>query len=124
MIAIPPMTTATAAPFAPMTFREVLGPLSGVFVDRWPVKPTLIASDLIRAGLALLLFVATSMTTRWRASPSRAATSMASDSVNWNRRDALTDAKPTTRGTAASTEARSRVGSMVIPTAGVWIRLP
>lgn len=111
------MTTATAAPFAPMTFREVLGltvmrrvwyaqivsllgdflalfavisvvtyrmqgtpqqvtgvqiaymlplavlgPLSGVFVDRWPVKPTLIASDLIRAGLVLLLFVAPSMT--------------------------------------------------------------
>jgi len=39
-----------------------LGPLSGVFVDRWPVKSTLIASDLIRAGLILLLFVATSMT--------------------------------------------------------------
>lgn len=111
------MTTATAAPLAPMTFREVLGltvmrrvwyaqvvsllgdflalfavisvvtykmqgtpqqvtgvqiaymlplavlgPLSGVFVDRWPVKPTLIASDLIRAALVLLLFVATSMT--------------------------------------------------------------
>ena len=111
------MNTATAAPLAPMTFREVLGltvmrrvwyaqivsllgdflalfavisvvtyrmqgtpqqvtgvqiaymlplailgPLSGVFVDRWPVKPTLIASDLIRAALVLLLFVATSMT--------------------------------------------------------------
>jgi MFS transporter, DHA3 family, macrolide efflux protein len=32
-----------------------VGPIAGVFVDRWPLKPTLIASDLIRAGLALLL---------------------------------------------------------------------
>jgi DHA3 family macrolide efflux protein-like MFS transporter len=110
-----PMATQTAAPPAPMTFREVLGltvmrrvwyaqlvsllgdflalfavisvvtyrmqgtaqqvtgvqiaymlpmailgPLSGVFVDRWPLKPTLIASDLIRAGFVLLLFAATS----------------------------------------------------------------
>jgi len=39
----------------------ILGPLSGVFVDRWPLKPTLIASDVIRAGLVLLLFVAASM---------------------------------------------------------------
>jgi MFS family permease len=39
----------------------VLGPLSGVFVDRWPLKRTLVGSDLIRAGLVLLLFVATSM---------------------------------------------------------------
>ena len=111
-----PMATQTAAPPAPMTFREVLGltvmrrvwyaqlvsllgdflalfavisvvtyrmqgtaqqvtgvqiaymlpmailgPLSGVFVDRWPLKPTLIASDLIRAGFVLLLFAATSL---------------------------------------------------------------
>ena len=33
----------------------VLGVLSGVFVDRWPVKPTLVASDLLRAALCLLL---------------------------------------------------------------------
>jgi len=39
----------------------LLGPLSGVFVDRWPLKRTLIASDLIRAALVLLLFIATSM---------------------------------------------------------------
>jgi len=39
----------------------LLGPLSGVFVDRWPVKRTLVGSDLIRAALVLLLFVATSM---------------------------------------------------------------
>ena len=38
-----------------------VGPVAGVFVDRWPIKPTLIASDLIRAGLALLLIPATSL---------------------------------------------------------------
>jgi DHA3 family macrolide efflux protein-like MFS transporter len=108
------VTTATAAPPAPLTFREVLridvirrvwyaqlvslfgdflalfaviavvsfrmhgtpaqltgiqiaymlpmvfvGPIAGVFVDRWPLKPTLVASDLIRAVLALLLIVST-----------------------------------------------------------------
>jgi MFS family permease len=39
----------------------VIGPLAGVFVDRWPLKPTLVASDLIRAVLVLLFFVTTSM---------------------------------------------------------------
>jgi DHA3 family macrolide efflux protein-like MFS transporter len=34
----------------------VLGILSGVFVDRWPVKTTLVSSDFLRAGLCLLLF--------------------------------------------------------------------
>src|SRR3989440_10859783 len=29
-----------------------VGPIAGVFVDRWPLKPTLIASDLVRALLA------------------------------------------------------------------------
>ena len=29
----------------------LLGPIAGVFVDRWPLKPTLVSSDLIRAGL-------------------------------------------------------------------------
>jgi MFS transporter, DHA3 family, macrolide efflux protein len=38
-----------------------VGPVAGVFVDRWPIKPTLIASDLIRAVLALLLIPATSI---------------------------------------------------------------
>ena len=38
-----------------------VGPIAGVFVDRWPLKPTLIASDLIRACLALLLIPATSI---------------------------------------------------------------
>jgi MFS family permease len=39
----------------------ILGPVAGVFVDRWPLKPTLIASDLIRAVLALLLILTTSI---------------------------------------------------------------
>src|SRR5581483_5949652 len=38
-----------------------MGPLAGVFVDRWPLKPTLISSDLIRAVLASLLVVSTSL---------------------------------------------------------------
>jgi MFS family permease len=36
----------------------ILGVLAGVFVDRWPLKPTLVASDLTRAALCLLLLVA------------------------------------------------------------------
>ena len=37
-----------------------IGPVAGVFVDRWNVKRTMIASDLIRAALALaLVFTAT-----------------------------------------------------------------
>src|SRR5512145_3373196 len=39
----------------------VIGPVSGVFVDRWNVKRTMIASDLIRAGLALALVFAGSL---------------------------------------------------------------
>jgi len=38
-----------------------VGPIAGVFVDRWPLKPTLVSSDLIRAAFALLLLVAASM---------------------------------------------------------------
>src|SRR5215472_14438948 len=37
----------------------VLGVLAGVFVDRWPLKPTMVSSDSIRAGLCLLLLAAT-----------------------------------------------------------------
>ena len=37
----------------------VLGILAGVFVDRWPLKRTLISSDVIRGCLCLLLLVAT-----------------------------------------------------------------
>ncbi len=32
-----------------------VGPVAGVFVDRWPLKPTLISSDLVRAALAVML---------------------------------------------------------------------
>ncbi len=38
-----------------------LGPLAGVFIDRWPLKATLIASDLSRAVFALLLMVSVSV---------------------------------------------------------------
>ncbi|MGC2401469.1 MAG: MFS transporter [Acidobacteriaceae bacterium] len=37
----------------------VLGAIAGVFVDRWPLKPTMVASDLLRAGIVLLLLGAT-----------------------------------------------------------------
>ena len=36
----------------------VLGVLAGVFVDRWPLKVTLVTSDFLRAGLCLLLLTA------------------------------------------------------------------
>lgn len=39
----------------------VIGPVAGVFVDRWNVKRTMIASDLIRAALALSLVFAGSL---------------------------------------------------------------
>src|SRR6187549_1803784 len=51
----------TGVQIAYMLPLALLGPLSGVFVDRWPLKPTLIGSDLIRAVLVLLLFVTTTM---------------------------------------------------------------
>ena len=54
-------TQVTGVSIAYMLPLAVLGPLSGVFVDRWPIKPTLVASDLIRAMLALLLFLAGSI---------------------------------------------------------------
>jgi DHA3 family macrolide efflux protein-like MFS transporter len=50
-------TQVTGVSIAYMLPLAVLGPLSGVFVDRWPIKPTLVASDLIRALLVLLLFL-------------------------------------------------------------------
>jgi MFS family permease len=36
----------------------ILGVLAGVFVDRWPLKPTMVFSDSIRAALVLLLLAA------------------------------------------------------------------
>src|SRR5512132_3052941 len=38
-----------------------VGPIAGVFVDRWPLKPTLVSSDLIRAVLALMLIPASTV---------------------------------------------------------------
>jgi MFS family permease len=38
-----------------------VGPVAGVFVDRWPLKSTLVSSDLIRAVFALMLLFSTSM---------------------------------------------------------------
>jgi DHA3 family macrolide efflux protein-like MFS transporter len=37
----------------------ILGVVAGVFVDRWPLKPTLVSSDAIRCGLVLLLLLCT-----------------------------------------------------------------
>jgi len=51
----------TGVQVAYMLPLALLGPVSGVFVDRWPLKQTLVASDLIRAGLVLLLFAASSL---------------------------------------------------------------
>jgi MFS family permease len=51
----------TGVQIAYMLPLAVLGPLAGVFVDRWRLKPTLVGSDLIRAGLVALLFVATAL---------------------------------------------------------------
>src|SRR4029077_11262706 len=51
----PQLTGLQIAYMLPIVF---VGPVAGVFVDRWPIKPTLITSDLIRAALALLLIPA------------------------------------------------------------------
>jgi MFS family permease len=37
----------------------ILGVIAGVFVDRWPLKLTMVSSDVMRAGLVLLLLAAT-----------------------------------------------------------------
>ena len=37
----------------------LLGIMAGVFVDRWPLKPTMVSSDSLRAALVLLLLFAT-----------------------------------------------------------------
>ena len=42
------LTGVQIAYMLPIVF---VGPIAGVFVDRWPLKPTLVSSDLIRAGL-------------------------------------------------------------------------
>jgi MFS family permease len=48
----------TGVQIAYMLPIAVLGILAGVFVDRWPLKPTMVSSDFIRAALVLLLIFA------------------------------------------------------------------
>ena len=48
----------TGVQIAYMLPIAILGILAGVFVDRWPLKPTMVASDSIRAALCLLLLFA------------------------------------------------------------------
>jgi DHA3 family macrolide efflux protein-like MFS transporter len=48
----------TGVQIAYMLPIAVLGILAGVFVDRWPLKPTMVSSDSIRAALVLLLIFA------------------------------------------------------------------
>jgi MFS transporter, DHA3 family, macrolide efflux protein len=48
----------TGVQIAYMLPIAVLGILAGVFVDRWPLKPTMVSSDSLRAGLVLLLMFA------------------------------------------------------------------
>jgi DHA3 family macrolide efflux protein-like MFS transporter len=48
----------TGVQIAYMVPIALLGIIAGVFVDRWPLKPTMVASDLLRAGLVLLLLFA------------------------------------------------------------------
>ena len=50
-----PIDTSVMLPLA------LLGPIAGVFVDRWPLKPTLVWSDLIRAGLVIVLLFTTAL---------------------------------------------------------------
>ncbi|HEX3372975.1 MAG TPA: MFS transporter [Edaphobacter sp.] len=49
----------TGVQIAYMLPIAVLGVLAGVFVDRWPLKQTMVSSDSIRAALCLLLLAAT-----------------------------------------------------------------
>jgi MFS family permease len=48
----------TGVQIAYMLPIAVLGIMAGVFVDRWPLKLTMVSSDSIRAGLVLLLIFA------------------------------------------------------------------
>ncbi len=49
----------TGISIAYMVPTALLGPIAGVFVDRWPVKFTLIGSDLLRGVLSIGFFFAT-----------------------------------------------------------------
>ena len=48
-----------AAYFLPLA---IVGPLAGVFVDRWNLKATMVTSDLVRTALAAMLPFATNVT--------------------------------------------------------------
>jgi MFS family permease len=48
----------TGVQIAYMLPIAILGILAGVYVDRWPLKRTMVSSDSIRAGLVLLLIFA------------------------------------------------------------------
>src|SRR5580704_6760290 len=48
----------TGVSIAYMLPIAVLGVIAGVFVDRWPTKPTMVSSDSLRAVLVLLLLFA------------------------------------------------------------------
>ncbi|MBZ5557046.1 MAG: MFS transporter [Acidobacteriia bacterium] len=54
-------TQLTGLQIAYMLPIVFVGPIAGVFVDRWPLKPTLVSSDLIRAVLAVLLIPSTAI---------------------------------------------------------------
>ncbi len=48
----------TGVSIAYMLPIAILGIIAGVFVDRWPLKPTMVSSDSLRAALVLLLLFA------------------------------------------------------------------
>src|SRR5579871_1686752 len=48
----------TGVSIAYMLPIAILGVIAGVFVDRWPLKPTMVSSDSLRAALVLLLLFA------------------------------------------------------------------
>ncbi len=54
-------TQVTGVQVAYLLPIAILGIVAGVFVDRWPLKPTMVGSDAVRAGLVLLLLLATRM---------------------------------------------------------------
>jgi MFS family permease len=51
----------TGVQIAYMLPLALMGPVAGVFVDRWQLKPTLVSSDLIRACLVVVLIFTTTL---------------------------------------------------------------
>ena len=70
----------------------LLGILAGVFVDRWPLKPTMVASDAVRAALVLMLLLATQ---RWHFYAILAAISIVSSFFGPAQGVAIRSAVPT-----------------------------